>query len=284
MIHLILIYLKERFSFLFFLLVSIGIILSSSILIQKYPPGLMVLLVMALMLFFFELRLMDEAKDRAKDQIAYPERPLSRGVFTIYDLERVIGLLEVIQIAFAALFWFLSGSLAGFIFLLMAVYSWHHYKNFYLGSLENWPYFNALTTQLVYLLPPLFVIAALNKGEIFFPEAFQLALLFFASFAASDVCRKLNPKAHPVLLTFIHYVGFRKSFLYTAFFLVVAALAALNLKVGFILWPIQIAVLLSLIAVFLDSTRYTLAEKAGVILLLATTYALPFKKLYELIF
>ena len=76
-----LIYSKERFPLVTYLLLVGGITLSAQLLHSSAIDwkGFGVASV-ALLLFFAELRLMDELKDYEKDKIAHPGRPLPRGL------------------------------------------------------------------------------------------------------------------------------------------------------------------------------------------------------------
>ncbi|MCC5847789.1 MAG: UbiA family prenyltransferase [Verrucomicrobia bacterium] len=84
-----------------------------------------------LLCLFFHLRVFDEHKDREKDVAAYPDRLLSRGVFSYRDLWR-LGLLAV---ALEALIAFVAGPAALLTWLLVLGWSLLMYREFFIG---NW--------------------------------------------------------------------------------------------------------------------------------------------------
>lgn len=85
-----------------------------------------------LMLFclFFHLRVFDEHKDREKDLAAYPDRLLSRGVFSYRDLWR----LGWIAIALEALIAFIAGPAALLTWALVLGWSLLMYREFFIGD------------------------------------------------------------------------------------------------------------------------------------------------------
>ncbi len=79
---------------------------------------------------FFHLRVFDEHKDRDKDLVAYPNRYLSRGVFTYRELWR-LGMLALVAEAVIAS---LAGPAATLTWLVVVGWSLLMYREFFVGK------------------------------------------------------------------------------------------------------------------------------------------------------
>ena len=160
---------------------------------------------LSLFVFFFQLRLMDELKDEHKDRIAHPRRPLPRGLLKSGQVRRLIFRLQILLFSFAAL---LAISpeyrLGGALFASLAAYLWLMYREFYVGErLSKWPFLYAFTHQIL-LLPLIAYPAALAHVPSFSRiETWLAGSIIFGAFFAYEICRKLDPRAHPVLRTYL---------------------------------------------------------------------------------
>ncbi len=225
-----------------------------------------------LLAFFFELRLMDELKDFEKDKIANPGRPLPRGLLSPELVRRAIG---GIAAAMAVLGVVLVGAVtpsAGVLYLLLTAYLWLMYREFYIGTwLSDRPILYAITHQVILL--PMVAFAAC----CFVPEAWRLAPVWYmgmvslGGFFAYEVCRKLDPLAHPVLKTYLSVYGPRGTVLLVFCALVVAAIGAglMGARAGIVLWPVEGLLAASLAILLACPNRYKIVEGVASISLLA---------------
>jgi 4-hydroxybenzoate polyprenyltransferase len=91
-----------------------------SALLRGGTPDLVAMLVAILVLFgfFFQLRVADEHKDNAEDTKYRPERPVPRGLVTLAELRTVAIIVGVVQLALSV---FLGWTLVG---ILLLVWAW----------------------------------------------------------------------------------------------------------------------------------------------------------------
>ena len=78
------------------------------------------------------------------------------------------------------------------------------YKEFYLGSkIEPHPFFYAVTHQIV-VIPLAATMAMAGPGEswLALAQAVRPGLLIIGAFFTFELCRKLDPSAHPLLKTY----------------------------------------------------------------------------------
>ncbi len=81
----------------------------------------------------FEIRLLDEHKDYAKDVIAHPERMLSRGEITLADLRKLLYVMVALQTAMALYL----GPAPFIVWLVMQVFSLLMFKEFFVPEYLN---------------------------------------------------------------------------------------------------------------------------------------------------
>ncbi len=206
------IFLKERMPVPVLLILSLGIALSS--LASAPLPSSKLLLALALLmpaLFFLVLRFMDEVKDFEKDKIAHPERPLPRGLLSPQEVTRVIyGGLFVMVLLGGGLY-ALGHGLAGAVYLFTTLYLWLMYKEFFIGhALEKSPFLYALTHQVIIL----FLTASIrcfDQTILSWEQFFIPGLMIMGAFFTYEICRKLDPEAHPVLKTYRSQYGHKKT-------------------------------------------------------------------------
>ena len=117
------IYVKERFPPFTYLILTLGISLSGAA-ITKPPisPFSIALSTIGFFLFFGNLRLMDERKDFEKDRLAHPERPLPRGLLSLSEVDRMLGALLGVMIAFGVLIYFFGGPNVSILYLFITFY------------------------------------------------------------------------------------------------------------------------------------------------------------------
>lgn len=212
-------------------------------------------------LFFILLQMMDEAKDYDKDRIAHPGRPLPRGVFSVYEFQSAINKLQVAMFVFALVVWFVFSGTAAGTYAVVAIYLWHMYREFYIGEwLERRPFTCAITHQVIIVPLALFPLSLTRPDMTMSFYALSYAFMIMGAFFTYEICRKLDPHAHPILKTYVHYHGFRRVFYFATATLFLSAIGASALDLQHLLWPVEIAVFLSLCFVYLDLSKFTFAE------------------------
>jgi hypothetical protein len=274
-------YLKERFPFPVYLLLSCGIVASGAALSSGQDSGWhgsWNIAVGGLLLFFAELRLMDEYKDCEKDLIAHPERPLPRGLLDLDQVKRAIQILFVSMLAFGLYCFYVSGPTAGTLYFGFTLYLWLMFKEFYIGeALNRYPLIYAITHQII--LIPLCLYAIAMHGKSIDGLDFAYAFSVLGSFFAYEVCRKLDPKAHPILKTYLSIYGAKKSILIVVALTLFAAYFAFQLGAHALLWPVEGLLLLSLPILLTQPAKYKLIEGAATLSLLFHLWAIPLRDL-----
>lgn len=185
------------------ILISLNLLLQEGI---KWKASLLGFI--TILTFVIELRLMDEYKDYEKDKIANKTRPLPRGLISLDEcLQMIYGFLFALFV-FAALAFVYFGPTAGICLLIVNVWLYLMYKEFFVGSeLANYPLIYAITHQII-IIPLLFFLTALmNPALIFSSTSIGFALVLLGSFFTYEVGRKLNPAADKILKTYLVMYG-----------------------------------------------------------------------------
>lgn len=192
------VYLKERFPVPVYVLLCGGIAFSAWKW-QAWPFDFtkMSFSFLGLFLFFAVLRLMDEWKDREKDKVAHPTRPIPRGVIGEEQAQTAIQKLVICMVLFSIAVAVNVSVASALWYLALTGYLWLMFREFYVGSwLEPRPLLYALSHQVI--LIPLCVFASSVFGPI--TEASWLySLLVLGSFFTYEISRKQDPSAHPIL-------------------------------------------------------------------------------------
>lgn len=203
------IYVKERFPLPVYFLLSGGLVLSGAVLGYMEPYSKLTVLAFSYAIWLFAtLRLMDELKDYKKDLIAHPTRPLPRGLIKPETVSFVIRVSMLVGCLLTAAIYYVN-PLAGIFGIVTTVWLWLMYKEFYIGeSLAKRPLFYAITHQLI-LIPFCLTLSMRPQG---YEELLNIKIVLWAvgvlgAFFTYEVSRKLDPKAHPVLQTYLHVYG-----------------------------------------------------------------------------
>lgn len=204
-------YVKERFPLVTYLLLSGAMCWSGASLFMVSPFSALIqssLSMVGILLFFFELRLMDEWKDFEKDKVAHPTRPLPRGLIQPGEVRLGIGIGIALMLAFAGLLALLGYRDAAALFLGISIYLWLMYKEFFAGeSLSRLPFLYGFTHQIILLPLMAFPVAIYHAKGWLQPPSLQLGLTVLGAFFTYELCRKLDPKAHPILKTYPQVYG-----------------------------------------------------------------------------
>jgi len=237
------------------------------------------------MLFNVLLRFMDEAKDVEKDKKGHPERPLPRGLVSIDAVTRVIYVMYTALIgACVGCFWL--NTAAGVSACVVTVYLWLMYVEFWIPELlDRSPLLVAITHQAIIFPMAVFVCCVANGEAHLQAETYLLGLVLLGSMLTYEVCRKLDPKAHVVLGTYLVAYGPCGVFAMVAFATLMDVGGAVGLALKFnLLWPAvmlgpaPVLVLLSLTLLFLAGNpgkSHKLVEIMSVLSLLFQWYAIP---------
>ncbi|MDD4972933.1 MAG: hypothetical protein PHY93_01205 [Bacteriovorax sp.] len=204
------IFFKERTPIASYLLITMGPATSGYALANNRNYLSLCLAFIGFFLFFLLLRMMDEYKDYDKDVLAHPKRPLPRGLIPLPEFKMgiTIGLFTLIGFDFVLL---LAGYVNSFyLYSLVIVHLWLMYKEFYVAKWINArPLLYAVTHQLILVTLCLYCISVYRNLEpLIFTRidlVYSLSVLF--AFFSYEVCRKLDPAAHPVLKTYLSVYG-----------------------------------------------------------------------------
>lgn len=275
-------YLRERFPLPVYVVLVGGFSLSGVYLGGgKFAPLPFLVSFFGLMIFFALLRLMDELKDFEKDCIAHPERPLPRGVLTIAQAMRAVGIGIAVMALYAPFSAIATHGLAGLCYLLVTGYLWLMYREFFRGDwLTDRPILYAGTHQLI-VLPVCYYCVLVSQPALVtseLPLCFGLSVL--GAFFAYEVCRKLDPGAHPVLKTYLSVYGPEGTFLLVLATMLIAAAGALGLGLAWILVPIEIALLGSLAVLWFWPAAFKIPETVATVSLVAHLWAIPLHHLW----
>ncbi len=263
---------KERFPIPVLCLIAFGIALSGAT--YPYQPLTLLYAVIACVfnfLFFSTLRLMDEIKDYEKDKIVHPTRPLPRGLISVSEIHKVMlsGLFGMVAIV--ALCYFFGRTLAGHWYSFTTLYLWLMYKEFYIGqALNKSPILYAITHQIIFLFMNAGAVM-LTGPETYWAEAMlKPALIILGGFFTYEICRKLDPSAHPLLGTYRYHYGLKVTGVFSFLTLATAGFGA-YITYGlawptFVLWAVEIITIVGFIV--LAKEKYKLVELLASISLL----------------
>lgn len=268
--------LKDRIQIPSFLLITGGLVFSAAIFSEISLEILLKNRItvitgwFGLLLFFIELRLMDEIKDYEKDKIAHPDRPLPKGLLSSGEVTAAIWILLAGMSIFSAL-------IQSWIYFFIIVYLYLMYKEFFLGkSLESRPFLYGISHQLILLPLCLFPVSLMMSPETLpLRSGFTFGMLILGSFFSYEIGRKLNPKTHPILLTYLQVSGKEKTIGALVFLQLLCMGMAYGLNTHHLLWPCQTLFLLIVGLYFYDSRRFKFVENFAAISLLIHIWSGP---------
>jgi 4-hydroxybenzoate polyprenyltransferase len=201
---------KERTPLASYLLITMGPVATGYYLSTSRSVEDGIIGFVGFFLFFLVLRMMDEFKDYDKDILAHPTRPLPRGLIPLPEFHLGINIGIALMLVFNV-FLFLTGmKCSAFIYALVVIHLWLMYKEFYIGVwLNSKPLLYAFTHQLILVSLCLFCLSVYRvSGTYHFTKMdwiYSFSVLF--AFFSYEVCRKLDPAAHPVLKTYRYVYG-----------------------------------------------------------------------------
>ena len=280
-------FLKERLPLLSYLVLVVGLAMSGNVL-GRAPAAAesaaesaatswvaTAIAAAGAFLFFAVLRIMDEYKDYEKDKIAHPHRPLPRGLIAPAQVAVAVKSLAVAMLLFSIVIG-LANRPAGISYLLVTGYLWLMYREFYVGAwLANRPLLYAASHQVIILPLCYFCVLAGNPDTWRHLQPALLGITVLGAFFTYEVCRKLDPSAHPLLQTYLSHYGPAKTLGLTICMIALSALGALGLGLGQILWPLEGILIALLSLLLLSPNRFKVIEHGATISLALHIWAVP---------
>lgn len=274
-------YLFERLSPFSSFLVIVGVSISAAILDGSlFNPINFTTSCMVWLFLMFYFRLRNDLDDIEIDKVAHPGRPLQRGLIQKKEAEVVLRGLEIALIFLGAAIVLYYGAWSRLLVFLIGGYFWLIRHRFYLGkALDKKPLAKALAFQGI-LIPMILLSISLSHPRALLTEASVFyTLLLFGAFFTFELCRKLNPFAHPAAQSLIHFFGFKKVFRLAAASLFASAVGAYGFGVFRYLAPLEILVLLVLIYMFKNPRRYAVAQAAANLSLIVHSWSAIFERI-----
>lgn len=273
------VYFKERFPIIPNVLVAWGMILSSARLAlpanASVPKVEFTLALIGGIIFLAQMRLMDELKDFEKDKIAHPDRPLPRGLFSPEEFSRWIRIFQATMFGIAILACFTLNLTAGFFFAFGTFYLYLMYREFFVGTqLARSPILYAITHQVITVPMIAFGFSAFEPQSYASMTFVWFCLMLVSAFFAFEVGRKLDPKAHPLLGTYLTTYGRSKTALLLLVLLGILMWSATNLGWGKVMIPFGLISLCSLSLLWIAPQKYKWAEGWITLTLLASLWVI----------
>ncbi|MBA3814989.1 MAG: hypothetical protein H0X29_00395 [Parachlamydiaceae bacterium] len=275
-------YVQERF-FLPTLIVLVAGISLSGIFLNEGSFSLLPFSLSFIGIFFFFalMRLMDDVKDLEKDRIAHPDRPLARGLIKKPIAQSMVDRLQIFLFAYSLIVWVLLQEVAGFTFLCLAGYLWLMSRDFFAGNwLQRHPLIYGVLLQLFIFPVVFFSVAIVRSDALMLPTTWVFASLLFGAFFCYEICRKLDPHAHPVIASYVHFYGFRRTFEIATLTLALSAMSATTLNLYSILLPCEFLVLMSLVLLFFQQKRFKVPETLASLSLMLHVWAVVLFRFY----
>ncbi len=272
-------YLHERFPLGVYLVLSLGFAVSGGLIGVDDPDSIsfdMILSALGILIFFGELRLMDELKDYAKDVLAHPERPLPRGLLSLSEVKTVIRAVFGLMILFGIMIGIFNTPWAGGLYLGFTLYLGLMFKEFYLGEvLAQRPLLYAITHQIVLVPICLYTVSMGSAEMIWTRRSLAYAFTVLGAFFAYEVSRKLDPRSHPLLKTYLSLYGVHKTTLLIGILLGIAGAGARGMRAQFFLWPIELLFLVSLSLLFWKPSAFKRIEGIASLSLIFHIWSVP---------
>lgn len=267
---------RERTPFASYVIMCLGPSLSGYYLTHKESFSTIIYIFIGFMLFFVELRLMDEYKDFSKDVLAHPNRPLPRGLIDLQEFQLGIKIGLFALLFFDLILYFLGLHLAFVLYSIVIIHLWLMYKEFFIGEwLNQYPIVYAISHQLI-LIPLCLFAATCEISKIIIQKndlIYGISVLF--AFFSYEVCRKLDPNSHKVLKTYLHVYGMKgvNVIVMTLTILHILVLAFFFKWSSFIFIICLLILPLALLLLNFDKVKFKLTEIAATINLIVFLYA-----------
>lgn len=271
------IYLKERFPLSVHVLLVSGLALAGIYLGDGgFSPAPFGFSFIGVFIFFALLRLMDEVKDYDVDQLAHPERPLPIGLLQLDQVKKVIRWVTISMIAYALTMALIVNPLAGACYLLVTLYLWLMYCEFGISAwLTDRPVIYALSHQLILLFVCYFTVLVSQPNLLKELPPFYYSLMVMGAFFSYEVCRKLDPKAHPLLKTYLSLHGTTGVSTLVIAANLVALTGAWGLDLLNLMMPLEGFVIASLALLWFKPGTYKFVEGIAALSLIGHIWSIP---------
>eukprot|EP00128_Syssomonas_multiformis_P010355 Colp12_sorted_trinity150504_noHs@7546 len=204
------------------------------------------------LLSLITLRYMDDVKDYEKDKICHKDRPLPRGLVKYNEIVHAIHFLIALQFAFAVVIAKTFTFEAGIYFGFFAFYLFLMYIEFGLGEwIEDRPFLYAVSHQISIYFGGMALAELFTPGTAFAAKTLLASSTGLSGFFTYEVCRKLDPTLPRIKGTYLVIYGKAKTFLITVGSVSLGIFASSRLGYEWLLFPIQVALLVSLALLFL---------------------------------
>lgn len=267
---------EERFPILWIAVLVCGISLSGLTFGNgEFHLLSFVLSFIGIVFYFAMMRLIKEVRDIEKDKIAHPDRPLARGLISKKEAVQTIDILLLLFIAYGLIVWVLLQATAALAFFAIVFYLWLAHKGFFMRKKIEW---HPLIRGVLYLggiLPvAAFAIAVANPSLSLSPQSWAFAVFLFGALACYDICTQLDPRAHPILGTYVQYFGFQRVFYMAAAVLILSGIESFVLGVPYLAIPAEVLVLAALSTLFFQASLFRIPDLMSGISLMVHAWAL----------
>lgn len=267
-------YLRERSPLPLLLVIALGQSLSGNYLVRGGFSAWVGAAAVGIAALLVLMRLMDEIKDLDKDRVAHPGRPLPRGLLAPGEVRRATAGMGVALVGYAALLAAAGRPAAGALYALTVGYAFLMYREFFAArALGRNAFVYAATHQVIVVPMYLFAVACASPSDALSARALWFGLTGLSASFIVEVCRKLDPAAHPVLGTYLRTHG--RGAVLAAVGLALALLAASTLRIGVhtLVWPFGALFALTLPLLYLRPGRFRTIEGAAALLALVQMLA-----------
>ena len=276
-------FLKERLPLPSYLVLVMGLAISGSALGNASAAvrpsaaiwGATAIAAAGAFMFFAVLRIMDEYKDYEKDRVAHPHRPLPRGLLAPEQVAGAVNGLAVAMLVFGVVVGLRNGP-AGLGYLLVTGYLWLMYREFYAGAwLAQRPLLYAASHQIIILPLCYFCVLVFDPAAWRHLQPALLGITVLGAFFAYEICRKLDPQAHPLVQTYLSHYGRATTLVFALCTVALSALGALGLGLERMLWPLEGILTAILALLILSPNRYKIIEYGASVSLALHVWAIP---------
>jgi len=120
----------------------------------------------------------------------------------------------------------------------------------------------------------IFAVTVTRPGLAGSIQTLWMGLAVLGSFFSYEVCRKLDPQAHPVLKTYLGVYGRNVTGLVVVIACLLAGLGAWGLGLELLLWPAEGLLVASLVLLFARPKQYKIVEGVATLSLLLHLWAI----------
>lgn len=264
---------------IFFL--AMGISLSGILLHKDYVRFFPFLLSFLGIFAFLSLyRFMEEIKNVGKNRIINPKSIFVKETDKLKGVNKEINFFMWILLVYSFLLLVFLQPTAALLYVFVTYYLWLIYKNFYLDKkIARHLFLKGILYQAAAFPIVFFAVSVGSPSEILSASTFSFGLVLFGAALTYEICRVLNPHAHPVLTTYVQYFGFRRAFEYVAVSLALSAMGASFLELDWLLLPVELTVLFTLAILFFKAESYLIPELAVRISLFVHGWSLVIKNI-----